>query len=320
MTDRRFRVNRRRFALIGLGLGMAGRIPVNAQESTELTDSAAANLPAVDLPSMNEQGHSFAVSSTFTGSFTTVPETAPIYTMSYDDVTAESISERAGKLGLEGEVTEIGANTYSMQTDMGSIYATRGQIQYISSAANDDGDLPDDAGAQAAAREWLRTQSLLPANVGDGRVITRVDDAARVIVIFQPKDPSPLISATPNMTVVVGRNGAVLEYTDSWANLAPGDVYQLRGGESAWAEVESRRAWLDATLPTDQFEPGTVVGGSVAYTGVTLAYSSSGIPGQVQYLQPVYVFAGNLTADGVDGSFPVNSYVPALISANQPVG
>jgi len=301
-------------------------VPVVAQDAgtpsaeTELVSETASQLPAADLPTMNEQGHSFEVSSTFTGSFADVPAEAPVYSMQAPTYSAVQVQEIATELGIEGELQDLGNDTYSVEGDTGSLYATPGRLQFISSEAEPEGDLPSDEQAIASAREWLRVHNLLPANVGEGTILARTENPGRLIVGFQPVSPAPLISATPNVSATVGAEGFILESTNSWAEIKAGETYQLRGAEAAWADVESRRAWIDATLPTDQFPPNTVIGGSVEYTGISIAYTTSGIPGQEQFLQPVYVFSGQLKPDGSDQSFQVKTYVPALINSNQPVG
>jgi hypothetical protein len=316
-----------RFAVIAMSAAIAfsAAIPLAAQESTppadtELVTETASQLPAADLPTMNEQCHTFEVSSTFSGTFSDVAVEAPVYSMQAPTLTSEQVKETASNLGIEGEMQDLGNDTYSIEGDVGSLYVTPGRMQFISSEDAPEGDLPDDAQSIASAREWLRVNNWLPANVGEGSVLARVENPGRMIIGFQPVSPAPLISASPNITVTIGPEGAVLESTYGWADLVAGDMYQLRGAESAWAEVESRRAWLDATLPTDQFAPGTTVGGSVEFTRISLAYTTSGIPGEQQYLQPVYVFSGELVPDGTEQRYPVKAYVPALINSNQPVG
>jgi hypothetical protein len=311
--------------LLSATLALTAAAPLAAQESpppadSELVSETASQLPAADLPTMNEQGHSFEFSSTFDGSLGEVPTDAPVYSMQLPTYTAEQVQATASGLGLEGDVQDLGDDTYSVEADNGSLFVTPGRMQYISSESAPEGDLPSDESAIASAREFLRVNGLLPANVGEGSILARVDDPGRIIVGFQPVSPAPLISSTPNVTVTVGAEGAVLEATYNWAEIAAGETYQLRGAEAAWSEVESRRAWVDATLPTEQFAPNTTVSGAVEYTRVSIAYTTSGVPGEQQYLQPVYVFYGEVTPDGTDQRFPVRAYVPALINANQPVG
>ncbi len=312
------RMNRRGLAAV---LGASALLGNRAlAQSTGSDTETGAELPAADLPSMNEQGHRFELSSTFEGNFDSVPAEAPVYRMELPEFTAEQVTELAERLEIDGEVNDLGGGTFSVESRSGQLFVTQGRVQYISSASVDDGDLPGDDAAISTAREWLRERGLLPGDVGDGTILTRSESPKRVIVGFQPIQPTPLISATPMVTVSMGPGGTVVETANGWATISQDVVYQLRGADFAWQEVESRRAWVDAKLPTDTFEPGSTIGGSVVYTQLSLAYTTSGIPGENQYLQPVYVFHGELTPDGTDSRYQVKAYVAALINSNQPVG
>lgn len=311
-------MNRRGFAAL---LGASALVGHRAfAQDTGSAGETGTELPAADLPSMNEQGHRFELSSTFKGNFDGVPTEAAVYKMELPAYSAEQAKDLAERLGVEGEVTDLGGGSFSVESREGQMFITQGRIQYISSAAVEDGDLQDDETAIATGREWLRERGLLPGDVGDGTVLTRSESPKRVIVGFQPIQPKPLISATPMVSVSMGANGQVTEAMNGWAKLTQDVVYQLRGADFAWGEVEERRAWVDATLPTSEFEPGSTIGGAVVYTQLSLAYTTSGIPGENQYLQPVYVFHGELTPDGTDSRYQVRAYVPALINSNQPVG
>lgn len=312
------RMNRRAFAAaFGASALLAQR--GFAQETGSASETGT-TLPAADLPSMNQQGHRFELSSTFNGNFDSVPTDAPVYRMELLTYSLEQVQELAERLGIDAEVSDLGGESFSAQARDAQIYVTQGRVQYMSLAAAEDGDLQDDATAIATARAWLRERGILPGDVGDGTVLTRSDNPKRVVVGFQPIQPTPLISSTPIVSVSMGPNGQVLEATNGWAKITQDVVYQLRGADYAWQEVEGRRAWIDASLPTDQFAPGSSIGGAVVYTQLSLAYTTSGIPGENQYLQPVYVFHGELTPEGTDSRFQVRAFVAALINSNQPVG
>lgn len=311
-------MNRRGFAALLATSALVGQRAL--AQNTGSDSETGAELPAADLPSMNEQGHRFELSSTFEGSFDGVPTDAPVFKMELPSFTLEQVEELAGTLGIDGEISDLGGGTYSVQSREGQLYVTQGRVQYISSATVEDGELSDDTTSISTAREWLRERNLLPGDVGEGTVLTRSESPQRIIVGFQPIQPNPLISSTPMVSVSMGPGAVVTEATNGWAKLSQDQIYQLRGADFAWAEVESRRAWVDTKLPTDTFEPGSTIGGSVVYTQLSLAYTTSGIPGENQYLQPVYVFHGELTPDGTESRFQVKAYVAALINSNQPVG
>lgn len=295
--------------------------PSLAQESTPSSSESelSAQLPAADLPTMNEQGFVFELESTFTGSLASAPTEAPVYEMTLQRQDQASVQNIATKLGIEGEVTDQGGGSFAVEGD-GSLYVTPGLAQYISDTALPEGQLPSDEEAIAYAREWLRQTRLLPTNIGAGAIETRVESPARVIVTFKPIEPDALLSSSPGITVVMGPNGAILEASFRWAELRAGDVYQLRDPEATWLEVAERRAYLQAAVPADVFPQGSTVTGTAEYSSVALSYTTSGIPGETQYLQPVFVFTGQLSPEGSEQSYPITAYVPALVNSQEPVG
>lgn len=312
------RMNRRGFALL-LGAGALAARTAAAQDTGSDTEIGE-QLPAADLPSMNSQGHLFELSSTWEGSFDSVPTDAPVYKMELATYSQEQAQALTEAIGVEGDLQDLGSGSFSAQDRDGQLYVGQGRVQYISSAKVEDGDLQDDATAITTAREWLRQAGMLPADVGEGEVLERSDTPKRIVAGFQPLVPSPLISATPMVSATMAANGQVVEASNAWAKITQDVTYQLRGADFAWQEVEDRRAWIDASLPTDTWAPGSTIGGSVVYKQIALAYTTSGIPGERQYLQPVYVFHGEMKPDGDDRTFAAKAYVAALINSNQPVG
>lgn len=311
--------------LLAASLALGTATPLLAQEAPATPGSGpsseiATELPPADLPTMNPSGYVFELESTFSGSLASVPVEAPVYAMAFPERTAEEAKAIAEKFGIDSDVEEQGTGTFVANGESGKLFVTPGLVQFISSQEIPEGDLPSDEQAIAFAREYLRQVGMLPANVGDGKIQARVDDPPRVVVGFQPVQPAPMLSASPIIAVTLGPQGAVLETSMRWADLKEGDLYQLRGADAAWTEVQSKRSYLEVSLPSDTFDPGSVITGTAEYTEVSLAYTSSGIPGEAQYLQPVYVFKGTVTPEGSDQSYPITAYVPALVNSRQPVG
>jgi hypothetical protein len=291
-----------------------------AQDSTPGAESEIApQLPAADLPTMNEQGFVFEVQSTWTGSFDNVPTEAPVYQMNVQGWDQAGVEALASKLGIEGEVQDQGNGTFMVDGN-GSLFVTADLQQYISYAEVPEGDLPSDDEAIAYAREWLRQVELLPANAGNGELLARIEDPPRIIVAISPLQPENLLSSYPAISVTMGPQAVILEAAFRWAELSSGDIYALLPIQQAWTEVEERRSYLQADVPATDFEPGATIRGAATYANVSIAYTSSGIPGQVQFLQPVYEFIGQLTPEGSETSYPITAFVPALINSQQPVG
>ncbi len=292
-----------------------------AQDSTPGPETEiTTQLPSADLPSMNQQGFIYELDSTWDGSFDQVPSEAPVYRMDMPTYDAESFADFASRLGIDGEVNDLGDGSWEVSGEGGSLYTAPGFSQYISNAEIPEGDLPSDEQAAAYAREWLRQTGTLPADVGEGTIVARVEDPARVIISFQPVRPENLISAYPNITITMGPNAVVLEASYRWYNLTVADTYALSPVEAAWAEVSERRSFLQSDIPPDVAEPGATVRGRATYTNVVVAYTTSGVIGETQYLQPVYVFTGTVQIEGVDQTYPIRAYVPALVNSQQPVG
>jgi hypothetical protein len=295
--------------------------PATAQEGTPPPSGEselAPQLPAVDLPTMNEMGYTFEVDSAWNGSGST-PAELPVYRFEAKNYTEEEVRAIADQLGVGGELSAQGEGTYTVEGE-GSIYTTPGMLQYVSNVEASDDEIPSDEEAVAYAREWLRIGNLLPANSDNGAVIAHIESPARKIVAFEPTSPAPLLSSTPGIAVTIGPGGSVLEARIAWATIEQGDMYLLRGADDAFGMVASRQSYLDVTLPSDAFPQGSTVKGVASYDNVTIAWSTSGVLGQTQYIQPIYVFTGQLTPEGADQSYDITSYVPAIVTGLQPVG
>lgn len=308
---------------IGLALvplALRGQLAL-AQEGTASSDSeVGTQLPAADLPSMNQQGYLFEIESSWSGSFDSVPREAPVYRMDITTYDAESFGNFAGQLGIEGDAQDQGDGNFEVSGDAGTLYAAPGFSQFISTASIPEGDLPSDDEAIAHGREWLRQSGVLPADAGDGVILSRSDSPARVIVQFQPARPENIIAAFPNIVITMGPEAVILEASFRWYNLTVIDTYALTPAETAWAEVSERRSFLQVDTPEGLADPGTTLRGRADYTGVIVAYTSSGVMGETQYLQPVYVFNGTVKLEGSDQSYPIRAYVPSLVNSQQPVG
>ncbi len=310
-------------AIIALLLTAASSPFAAAQDSTPPPpgeSEIATQLPAADLPTMNEQGFLFELESTWNGSFDSVAREAPVYRMEVPSHDAASVQQIASRLGIEGEVEDQGSGTFAVAGENGSLFVTGGLEQYFSTATIPEGELPADEQAVAFAREWLRQIQLLPADAGDGSVIARIESPARVIVSIEPLRPENLLSAYPSITIIMGPDAVVLEASFRWSGLSTTDTYSLRPVEAAWTEVAEKRSYLETELPADIAEPGSTITGQAVYESVSIGYTTSGIPGEAQYLQPVYVFTGAITPEGSDSAFPITAYVTALVNSQQPVG
>ena len=278
----------------------------------------APELPPPDLPTANLQGYRFRLEATLVADLDAVPREALVYQLERTPPTAEDVERLAERLGIEAPVEERGEGAF-VASGNGQFFASPELVQYFSPEEPALADLPSDEEAVEVARGWLDRSRLVGDEVGEGRVVGRDERAGRIVVLFGPEEPEPLLAAYPSVTVTIGRGGVVLEASARWAKIGDAELYRLRDVEEAWFDVEAARAYIETEFGEADPPPGSEVAGAAAYDAIGLAYTSSGAPGGVQYLQPVYVFAGRLTPEGTEESFPIRAYVPALVFAREPV-
>lgn len=276
-------------------------------------------LPPADLPTTNPQGYTFNLEGNLTADLGSVQTDAPVYRLTPVSLTAEQVGQVATSLGISGAVQDRGGGTFSASGN-GELFVTPTLIQYLSPQQPGDGDLPGDDQAIAIAGDWLRGSILVQPDLGGGKVVSRDDQTKRVVVLFTPVQPANLLAAYPSITISLGPGGTILSVASQWGTVQPGDTYQLRSAEEAWRQVEAGQGYIEADLAGAGFQQGSVISGRAEYSSVELAYTTAGPPGGEQYLVPVFLFRGILTPEGSQDQYSVRAYVPALASADAPVG
>ena len=280
----------------------------------------SAELPPPDLPTSNVEGYTFDLQVSLRADLEGVAKEAAVYELVREEPTVESVERLASDIGVGGSVEDRGDGSFSVSGE-GELFVTLDLVQFFSSSEAVEGELPSDERAVNTAKDWLRQSKQLPPDVGEGRVVTRIDDASRMIVAFGPAEPVNVLAAYPSITVTVAADGTVLEAAIRWANIVRADVYQLMEIEQAWQMIESDQAYFDPELSEAGLPGGTEVRGRATFSGIEIGYATSGPPGGRQYLQPIYVFTGRIRVEGVDErTFPMTAYVPALANSGAPVG
>lgn len=316
-------LNRRMVALFAaiLLLFSTGLVTAAEETPTPAYDSElSSELPPPDLPTSNVEGYTFDLRSSLRADLDAVPREAAVYELVRKAPTADSVQALAGTLGIDGTVEDRGDGSFSASGG-GELFVTLDLVQYASDADVAGGKLPSDDKAVNEAKDWLRQSSLLPPDIGDGKVVTRIEDANRLIVDFGPAEPVNVLAAYPSITITMAADGTVLEAAVRWANIVRADVYQLMEVEQAWQMVESGQGFLDPQLADAGLAAGTEVKGRATFSDIEIAYATSGPPGGRQYLQPVYVFSGRVRVEGQDDkTYPLKAYVPALANSGAPVG
>lgn len=312
------------FALLALAIAVAGNGTLAQDATPETTGEPASSeltseLPPPDLPSSNQQGYQFQIESDSRIDLDAVPQEAPVYQLNWKEPTQARTERIAENLGIEGEVNDRGNGSFDIQGEQ-ELYVSSGLVQFFSPDQPAVGDLPDDETAIGFAREWLRTAGLLPNNVDNGTVVNRSDETQRVIVQFIPLEPENLVAAYPSAVVTIGPDGEIIEASVRWPVIDRYDVYQLRDPKDAWAEVSSGEAFLDVQLPEGIADEQGIVKGRSTYSSIEIGYTTAGLPGGEQYLQPVYIFIGRFVPEGSDSSYRIRAYVSAVANSGAPVG
>jgi len=306
--------------VLGLLAGTFGTVAAETPTPASGDSELSSELPPPDLPTSNEEGFTFDLQVSLRADLEGVAREAAVYELVRDEPTIESVRELAAGLGIDGEVEDRGDGSFTVSGN-GELFVTLDVVQFFSSAEAAEGDLPSDEKAVSTVKDWLRESKLLPPDIGDGEVVTRIDDASRLIVEFGPAEPVNVLAAYPSITVTLAADGTILEAAIRWANIVRADVYQLMEIEQAWQMIESNQAFLDPDLAEAGLPGGSEVRGRATFSGIEIAYATSGPPGGRQYLQPVYVFTGRVRIEAdEERTFPMTAYVPALANSGAPVG
>jgi hypothetical protein len=285
----------------------------------EGSSELASELPPPDFPTANLEGYTFDLRYSLQAELDGVPREAAVYELLREEPTTDSVQAVADKLGIDADVEDRGDGSFTVSGN-GDLFVTIDQIQYFSTAVVAEGELPGDDSAISNARDWLRSASLLPPDIGEGSVVSRIPEANRLVVQFRPTEPTPVLSGYPSISMTLSADGTVLEAAIRWANIVRADVYQLMAPEEAWQLVSSGQAYLAPELGEAGIEAGTDIEGRVTFSSLSIAYASAGPPGGRQYLEPVYVFEGRIRPEGDERTYPITAYVSALSNSGAPVG
>jgi hypothetical protein len=293
--------------------------PVAGDGNDDSGSELSPELPPPDFPTANLEGFTFDLRYALSAELDGVPREAAVYELLRKEPTIESVQEIAENVGINGDVEDQGDGSFTASGN-GDLFVTIDLIQYFSTEAVEEGELPSDDRAISLAKDWLRTTSLLPPDIGDGRIIQRIDDSSRMIVGFVPAEPLNVLSGYPSITMTIAADGTVIDAQIRWANIVRADVYQLMSPQEAWQLVSSGQAYLSPDLSDAGIDPGSDVKGRVTFSSISIAYATAGPPGGRQFLQPIYVFEGRIRPEGDERTYPITAYVSALSNSGAPVG
>lgn len=279
-------------------------------------------LPPGDVPSGSSVPRPLELEYTLNMNVNQIPKSAPVYQLDARTWTQQEAANLAKALGITGAVQDQGGGSYRVSGG-GDLYISSGLVQYIagpaSAATPDTGRLaPNDTLIQAA-RTWLTRHNLAASNVGSGVVVSRDESAGQALVRIKPSQPETILSAVPSATIALSGSARVVEANVRWPGAMPSSSYGLRSGAEMWEDVLRKRGFVE--IPADSVPGGSgALTGQVSITGVSLAYTTAGLPGEDQYLVPLVVFTGQANLTGGSAPVPVKIYVAAVGAQTTPRG
>lgn len=177
-------------------------------------------------------------------------------------------------------------------------------------AMDSPNQLPSDKEAERIATQFLKEQDLLPEGAyfsGTERYFVKGTDKngdeiqhyGRIEVKYG-RILNNLKVLGSGITVTIGGNGDIIEYSTNWREYSPYREYPIKSPETAFEELKMKGIATGVKKPD-----------SVSINNVYLAYATKAAAFKEDYLEPVWVFKGQaMSKDSKDK--PVTEYIPAL--------
>jgi hypothetical protein len=174
-------------------------------------------------------------------------------------------------------------------------------------------NLPSDQEAEKIATAFLQARDLMPEDaVFSGSIhdksykLNRSGGEPTVVrenieLGYTRKLNGLKVEGTQFM-VGVGAHGDIISFFANWKKYQPIGEYPIKSGESAFAELKQK----GVSVVSGPEKPDTI-----SIEQAYLAYYTKALAYHEDYLEPVWVFKGNVMVDG-KSVMPVEQYVPAL--------
>jgi len=244
-----------------------------------------------------------------------------VYKVVHPQYTRQDIILLAQKFNISpiGQVKEVTEGS-SIASEDGMIYAimkNSGSIEYTNSnrahtvnPMDVPGNLPSDEEAVKIATKFLRERDLLPEGavfIGteQGKIFITVTDGDDIVTwedvqVWYGRELNGLKVKGTKISIDVGGGGDIIDYYSNWRNYEPYKEYPVKSPEKAFDELKTR---------------GVSVGmnkeGTVSINNAFLAYYTKPGAETEEYLEPVWVFKGDVMVDGKSVK-SVEEYIPAL--------
>lgn len=258
----------------------------------------------------------------FENSFPKSVEQIMVYKVVSQHYTKEDSIALAEKFNMDniGKTREVEEGS-SIASEDGTIYAilhNSGFIEFINSNRahtinpyDIPEKLPSDEEAIKIATEFLKERELLPegavfSGVTHGKIYTIVKDGEDTVdwediqVWFKRELNGYPVEGTQLM-LAIGGGGDIIEFFTNWRTYEPYGELPVKSPEQALEELKSKGVYVGMNSKDPV----------VSFNDVSLVYHTNAGAYTEEYLEPVWVFKGNVMVDD-KAVMDVEEYIPAL--------
>jgi hypothetical protein len=213
--------------------------------------------------------------------------------------------------------TDAGSSVASEDGTIYAILANSGFVEYHNSnrahsinPIDVPGNLPSDDDAVKIATRFLKDRDLLPEgaeyiNTSHGKIFGTAENGTDIVlwedvqVWYGHKLNGKTVEGTQLM-LAIGADGIPIEFFTNWRDYQPYNELSVKTPEQSFEELKVKG--VPVGMNTQE---------KISITDLYLAYHTKAGADREEYLEPVWVFKGNVLVDGkaVDS---VQAYIPAL--------
>ncbi len=221
-----------------------------------------------------------------------------------------STTDRIKEVDEGSSIASEDGTTYAIMKNSGSFEYTNTKRADTVNPLDVPGKLPTDNEAEKIATAFLKDRDLLPEGtvfIGtEHGKIYRLGEKGNDTVVWEDVEVwygrmlNGLKVKGSQLSVAVGGNGDIIDYYANWRNYQPYKELPLKTPELAFEDLKIKGVAVGMNNPD-----------KVSINEMYLAYHTKPGAEPEEYLEPVYVFKGNVIVDGksVDS---VEEYIPAL--------
>ena len=235
--------------------------------------------------------------------------------------TRQDIITSAGKFNIntsgrikespEGSSIASGDGTiYLIMKNSGSIEYTNSNRAHTVNPLDIPENLPSDEDAERIASNFLKERDLLPADaicIGtEHERAYRLGNDGKDVVIWEDVNVwyGRLLNGYKvtgsQLSIAIGGNGDIIDYYRNWREYEPYQEMPVKTPEMAFEDLKNKGVAVGMNKPD-----------KVTISDMYLAYRTKPGAETEEYLEPVWVFKGDVIADN-KSVMPVNAYIPAL--------